>query len=226
MDPGARRDMWRVISRMVSGDHGVSDSEKTSVILTTHSMEECEALCSRIAIMAGGKIRCLGSAQHLKSRFGKGWQVEVKLLEVGASDEDYKQAVSSFMRSKGSIPISDEEVGDNVNVTNLVSDSGKKELSFNMDETLAALNAIEGNNNCSSMINEDDPNGYLIWKDAKSSVGVNVTTLAYFYAQESRVAKFVNFIVSMYPETCLRERNYNRYGYISFSGSLYTETYL
>lgn len=32
------------------------------------SMEECEALCTRLAIMVNGRFRCLGSAQHLKSR--------------------------------------------------------------------------------------------------------------------------------------------------------------
>jgi ABC-type Na+ transport system ATPase subunit NatA len=39
MDPKARRDMWSLISSTMAG---------RSVILTTHSMEECEALCSRI----------------------------------------------------------------------------------------------------------------------------------------------------------------------------------
>lgn len=32
------------------------------------SMEECEALCSRLAIMVNGRFRCLGSTQHLKRR--------------------------------------------------------------------------------------------------------------------------------------------------------------
>ena len=59
----ARRDLWKVISRMVQGSSDMADSEKTAVILTTHSMEECEALCQRIGIMAGGKLKCLGSAQ-------------------------------------------------------------------------------------------------------------------------------------------------------------------
>ena len=31
-------------------------------------MEECEALCSRLAIMVNGQFKCLGSIQHLKSR--------------------------------------------------------------------------------------------------------------------------------------------------------------
>lgn len=32
------------------------------------SMEECEALCTRMAIMVNGRFRCLGSVQHLKNR--------------------------------------------------------------------------------------------------------------------------------------------------------------
>ena len=82
----ARRDLWRVISDMVSGRSGGS---RTSVVLTTHSMEECEALCPRIGIMAQGKLRCLGSAQRLKSRFGKGFQIEAKVLGVLRVDRDY-----------------------------------------------------------------------------------------------------------------------------------------
>lgn len=36
------------------------------------SMEECEALCTRMAIMVNGRFRCLGSVQHLKNRYGGG----------------------------------------------------------------------------------------------------------------------------------------------------------
>ena len=43
-----------------------------SVVLTSHSMEECEALCTRLGIMVNGRFQCLGSAQHLKNRFGSG----------------------------------------------------------------------------------------------------------------------------------------------------------
>ena len=43
MDPVARRFMWEIISDIVT------KREKCSVILTTHSMEECEALCTRYA---------------------------------------------------------------------------------------------------------------------------------------------------------------------------------
>ena len=36
-------------------------------------MEECEALCTRLAIMVNGQFKCLGSPQHLKNKFGEGY---------------------------------------------------------------------------------------------------------------------------------------------------------
>jgi ATP-binding cassette subfamily A (ABC1) protein 3 len=65
MDPVARRAMWDIISKCTA-------TTGAAVILTTHSMEECEALCGRVGVMVAGKLVCLGSVQHLKSRFGDG----------------------------------------------------------------------------------------------------------------------------------------------------------
>ncbi|CAM9259808.1 unnamed protein product [Ectocarpus sp. 4 AP-2014] len=80
MDPMARRMMWNYIMRIVT------QNRSCAMILTTHSMEECEALCQRIGIMVGGRMRCLGSSQHLKTRFGKGFQLEAR---VGAVSPTY-----------------------------------------------------------------------------------------------------------------------------------------
>jgi len=77
MDPHARRAMWDVIS--------ASMSDGRSVMLTTHSMEECEALCSRVGIMVTGALRCLGTPQHLKNRFGEGYQIEMRVTPGSAS---------------------------------------------------------------------------------------------------------------------------------------------
>ncbi|KFM77691.1 ATP-binding cassette sub-family A member 2, partial [Stegodyphus mimosarum] len=41
-------------------------------------MEECEALCTRLAIMVNGHFKCLGSIQHLKNRFGEGYYITVR----------------------------------------------------------------------------------------------------------------------------------------------------
>ncbi|XP_061690398.1 phospholipid-transporting ATPase ABCA1-like isoform X3 [Syngnathoides biaculeatus] len=77
MDPKARRALWNCILGVVK--------EGRSVVLTSHSMEECEALCTRMAIMVNGRFKCLGSVQHLKNRFGDGYTI---VLRVAGPDPD------------------------------------------------------------------------------------------------------------------------------------------
>ena len=43
------------------------------------SMEECEILCSRLSIMVNGQLKCLGSIQHLKDKFGEGYTLRMTL---------------------------------------------------------------------------------------------------------------------------------------------------
>ena len=50
-------------------------------------MEECEALCTRVAIMVNGRFQCLGSTQHLKAKFGEGYSLIVKLRVSRVTDE-------------------------------------------------------------------------------------------------------------------------------------------
>jgi len=47
-----------------------------------YSMEECEALCTRLAIMVNGQFKCLGSAQHLKNKFGEGYTLIARIGEL------------------------------------------------------------------------------------------------------------------------------------------------
>ena len=55
VDPKAKRFMWQIVSKIST------QRKKSSVIITTHSMEEAEALCTKMAIMVGGKFKCFGS---------------------------------------------------------------------------------------------------------------------------------------------------------------------
>uniref|UniRef100_A0A8C2TPX5 ATP binding cassette subfamily A member 12 n=1 Tax=Coturnix japonica TaxID=93934 RepID=A0A8C2TPX5_COTJA len=87
MDPNAKRHLWKIISEEVQN--------KCSVILTSHSMEECEALCTRLAIMVNGSFQCIGSLQHIKSRFGRGFTVKMHLNGNTVSTE----ALTEFMKS-------------------------------------------------------------------------------------------------------------------------------
>jgi ATP-binding cassette subfamily A (ABC1) protein 3 len=74
MDPEARRFMWTVVERISQRD------KKSAVILTTHSMEEAEALSTKMGIMVrGGIFKCYGSSQHIKNKFGTGYECEIKI---------------------------------------------------------------------------------------------------------------------------------------------------
>jgi len=76
MDVVSKRFMWTVLLALCKG--GIT-GKQTTIVLTSHSMEEVEALCSRLTIMVGGRMRCIGSPQHLKHRFGEGLSIELKL---------------------------------------------------------------------------------------------------------------------------------------------------
>lgn len=71
VDPESRRFLWKCIK-----DY---QSRGNTVVLTSHSMDECEQLCNRLAIMAGGNFKCSGFVPDLKKRFGSGFTMKVKL---------------------------------------------------------------------------------------------------------------------------------------------------
>ncbi|XP_068941464.1 phospholipid-transporting ATPase ABCA3-like [Petaurus breviceps papuanus] len=71
MDPVARRLLWDMITQ-------TRESGK-AIVLSSHSMEECEVLCTRLAIMVNGKLQCLGSPQYLKNKFNKGYTLVAKI---------------------------------------------------------------------------------------------------------------------------------------------------
>jgi len=75
MDPISRRCVWDVIE---------AAKQDRAIVLTTHSMEEADILGDRIGIMAKGRLRCLGSSVHLKSKFGAGYKVSVAAKDAAA----------------------------------------------------------------------------------------------------------------------------------------------
>ena len=62
LDVIARRQLWDTI-RSLKG--------RMTIVLTTHYLEEAEALCERIGIMADGRLRALGTAEELKEKAGQ-----------------------------------------------------------------------------------------------------------------------------------------------------------
>ncbi len=75
MDPEARHDMWNVIQKIST------TNKQSSVIITTHTMDEAEALSRRIAILVEGEMKCIGQKQYLKDKFGQGYEIDLKIIE-------------------------------------------------------------------------------------------------------------------------------------------------
>ena len=63
LDVLARRELWGVIRRLKG---------RTAIVLTTHYLEEAEALADRIGVMAAGRLRAVGTAEELKALAGEG----------------------------------------------------------------------------------------------------------------------------------------------------------
>eukprot|EP00761_Pharyngomonas_kirbyi_P005605 gb/GECH01005610.1/.p1 GENE.gb/GECH01005610.1/~~gb/GECH01005610.1/.p1 ORF type:complete len:876 (+),score=173.56 gb/GECH01005610.1/:1-2628(+) len=68
LDPSSRRAIWDII---------LDAKHDKCLVLTTHSLEEADILSDRIGIMSQGSLRCLGSALHLKNKFGEGFRVSI-----------------------------------------------------------------------------------------------------------------------------------------------------
>ncbi|KAK4876911.1 hypothetical protein RN001_009417 [Aquatica leii] len=79
MDPATKRYLWNALCKI--RDRG------TCIVLTSHSMDECEALCTRLAIMVNGSFICLGSTQHLKNKFSEGYTLIIKVKKISANEE-------------------------------------------------------------------------------------------------------------------------------------------
>ncbi|XP_055370774.1 retinal-specific phospholipid-transporting ATPase ABCA4 [Condylostylus longicornis] len=83
VDPVSRRLMWNIIRQC--------QRRGKTVILTSHSMDECEQLCGRLAIMANGQFQCIGYVPELKLKYGKGYTFYIKLKNRNAYDKIQEQ---------------------------------------------------------------------------------------------------------------------------------------
>ena len=119
MDPKARRFMWKIISKIST------EKKQSTVILTTHSMEEAEALATRIGIMVSGNFKCIGTPQHIKSKFGKGFEIEIKVKNV---KRDQIEEERKRLNLGTSLTIGENQLDELLNKLG-ASDKTKKEIS-------------------------------------------------------------------------------------------------
>ena len=89
VDPLSKRHMWEFINNTMNN---------RSVILTTHSMDECQALSNKVAIMINGQLSCIGTSQYLKNKFGKGYQLTLIIKNTSnTNNEAVKYTQSMYL---------------------------------------------------------------------------------------------------------------------------------
>ncbi|KAL4504088.1 hypothetical protein ABPG72_020926 [Tetrahymena utriculariae] len=70
LDPIAKRFLWNTLKQNLQ-------LKEASIVLTTHSMNEAESLCSKIGIVVNGQFQCMGSPEHLSNKFGQGYRLKL-----------------------------------------------------------------------------------------------------------------------------------------------------
>ncbi|KAN0045013.1 hypothetical protein ACTA71_006540 [Dictyostelium dimigraforme] len=97
VDACVKRFMWNVLMEL---------KRNKAIILTTHSIAECQAVCDKLTIMKDGKLKALGSNQHVKDKFGSGYSIEVKFKK-----EYLENGVEFFLKSFPSAMLIDNQHG-------------------------------------------------------------------------------------------------------------------
>ncbi|KAG0044751.1 ATP-binding cassette sub- A member 1 [Gryganskiella cystojenkinii] len=85
MDPIHRRHVWTFLAQFKRG---------RSILLTTHSMEEADALGDKVAIMVSGHLKAIGNTTRLKNKFGNGYRIELALGNYIPTTQDAAQVVN------------------------------------------------------------------------------------------------------------------------------------
>ncbi|XP_070249641.1 ABC-type organic anion transporter ABCA8-like isoform X2 [Myotis yumanensis] len=89
MDPAGQQQMWQAIRASFN-------NTERGALLTTQYMAEAEAVCDRVAIMVSGRLRCIGSIQHLKSKFGKDYLLEMKVKTLAHAEPLHSEILRLF----------------------------------------------------------------------------------------------------------------------------------
>lgn len=83
-------------------------------------MEEAEALCTKMGIMVrGGIFKCLGSAQHIKNKFGVGYEIQIKIKKP--TEDENLQALCKELNTKGVIESEGFQNNEKINLRRAIS---------------------------------------------------------------------------------------------------------
>ena len=100
LDPVLRNNIWRLVSEI--------NSKGTTIILSSHHLLELENLCTRIAVIKGGKLIAVGTAEELRKQFNVKEQLIIKaepgkFLRMSTYFKKYKKEIQKHETKNGEL---------------------------------------------------------------------------------------------------------------------------
>jgi energy-coupling factor transporter ATP-binding protein EcfA2 len=207
MDPEARRFMWSIIHKTSK------KGKKSSVIMTTHSMDEAETLCKRMGIMVNGEFVCLGKASQIKDKYGYGYEIDIRIKPMNEMQQNqYLNKLNNFEQTFPYDTFINNN-GENVNPSIQYNKKTKVDKG-NIGEILAKLNK-------NNFINElkEDRLGKKIIKDIELNGSIPLTTLINWIFFVENAFKFIEVCKDYFEEIYLSEHIENNFLFKMKKGS-------
>ncbi|POM63114.1 ABC transporters ABCA family [Phytophthora palmivora] len=201
--------MWDVIARVCSTD-GNRDGG-ACVVLTTHSMEECEALCSRVGILVSGRLKCLGSVEHLKQKFGRGYTVDITLRALTSSSgtdvtelASVTDQVRAFLAAERSLSArrSSRASQRQRSSSSLQVNNVAKVTSANIQDLCTVLGAPERG----ARILDHSGTGWLLSSQLEAQGSISVDTFCSWWVSETHGEALQTFLQVKFPGSVLAEQ--------------------
>ena len=199
MDPEARRFMWSII-------HKISlKGKNSSIVLSTHSMDEAETLCRRMGIMVNGEFVCFGKASQIKDKYGYGYEINLRVKPLNLKQQN---EIISKLNEKNLRTLSNNAVNidtsniyinnyENINIIYAQNTKLNKENIFNI------LSQLNINNYCSEL--KADRLGKRIVRDIEINGNISLSTLLNWVFFVRNAFKFIKNIKRYFEEIILSE---------------------
>lgn len=137
-DPSNRQRIWQILQNM-------RQRPGTTILMTSHSMEEVDLLCDTIAVMKRGKLEVVGSSLQLKQHFGVGYHLSCELREdVQDLSDEQRDAIELQLRQFVQDHFPDvavqEPAADEARLSDSIHEESMDRLHYSHSETLSENN--------------------------------------------------------------------------------------
>ncbi len=156
------------------------------LFLLCFSMEECEALCTQIAIMVNGQVQCVGSTQHLKTKFGEGYTLIARVGPGPGTQTGSKSTQGQNTNPKPDVPEATQHT-----VGSASHHQG--------DDSVSGRNAAQNADAASQ--SQVTPPQQGAWSDSSQSEAQA--------QQQIRTNALISFIQSTFPNSILKDVHQN-----------------